>query len=281
MLRLQNVTKRFDSLTAVDDLSLEIQPGELFGLLGPNGAGKTTTINMALGHLRPDEGRIELDGVGDPRDPCVRQHVGVAPQSLAIYDELSAEGNLRFFGQLYGLGGRRLRERSDHVLELVGLADRRHDKPKTYSGGMRRRLNLAIALVHDPQLLLLDEPTVGVDPQSRNAIFDFVAQLHTQGRTIVYTTHYMEEAQRLCQRVGIMDHGRLLALDSVDALIAQHGRTSTVIAERADGEQRVETEDPKAELGKLLGDPAVLGLRVERPNLESVFLNLTGRSLRD
>ncbi len=281
MLKLTNVRKVFGKIVAVEDLSLEIDRGEVFGLLGPNGAGKSTTINMAIGRIRPDFGNVNVEGYGNPSAISVRQMLGVAPQELAIYEELTGEANLRLFGQLYGLSGRELKARVGEVLELVGLTDRKGDKAKVYSGGMLRRLNLAAALVHDPPLIMLDEPTVGVDPQSRNAIFEFVEGFKKQGRTIVYTTHYMEEAQRLCDRVGIIDHGKLLALDTVDRLISAHATTSTVVAERADGEERIETEDVRGELAKLLPRTDITGLRVERPNLESVFLALTGRSLRD
>ena len=281
MLSLRNVRKAFGQIVAVDGLSLEIRRGEVFGLLGPNGAGKTTTINIALGQLSPDAGTIEIDGAGSPADPEVRRRFGVAPQSLALYDELTGEENLRFFGRLYGLRGAALARRLEQLLDLVGLRDRRGGLVKTYSGGMKRRLNLAVALVHDPPLLLLDEPTVGVDPQSRNAIFDLVGQLHADGRTIVYTTHYMEEAERLCDRVGIIDHGRLLALDTVDGLLSQADAKAVVIAEGREGEVRLDTDDPVAELARWQAEGRLRSFRVERPNLESVFLSLTGHTLRD
>ena len=281
MIRFEKIRKTFGSTVAVDDLTLEIRRGEVFGLLGPNGAGKTTTINMAVGLLDPDSGRVELDGSGSPSDAAARARIGVAPQALAIYEDLSGEENLAFFGRIQKLTGRKLAERVDWSLEFVNLSERRRDRVKTYSGGMKRRLNLAVALVHDPDLLLLDEPTVGVDPQSRNAIFDNIELLQKEGRTIVYTTHYMEEAQRLCDRVAIMDCGRLLALDTVDHLIAAHGGKSVVTAERADGEHRIETDDPLAELARLQNGGGLLRFRVDSPDLEAVFLNLTGRHLRD
>ena len=281
MLCLTHLCKTFGSIVAVDDLTLEIRAGEVFGLLGPNGAGKTTTVNTAVGLLTPDSGTVELDGRGCPTDPAVRRKIGVAPQALALYEDLSGEENLAFFGKLQGLSGRKLLERVSWSLEFVGLADRRRDRVKTYSGGMQRRLNLAVAVLHDPALLLLDEPTVGVDPQSRNAIFDRIILLQKQGRTIVYTTHYMEEAQRLCDRVGIIDHGKLLALDAVERLIAAHGGKSVVTAQTADGEVRVETEDPVAELTRFQAEGKLEHFRVDRPDLERVFLNLTGRHLRD
>ena len=281
MMRLSNLRKTFGQIVAVDGLSLEIQRGEVFGLLGPNGAGKTTTVNMAVGLLRPDTGTVELDGGGSPADPAVRRKIGVAPQKMAIYEELTGEENVRFFGKLQGLTGRKLADRVAWSLDFVGLTDRRRDRAKTYSGGMQRRLNLAIALVHDPILLLLDEPTVGVDPQSRNAIFEKIETLQQRGRTIVYTTHYMEEAQRLCNRVCIIDHGKVLALDTVDQLIQTHGGKSIVRAHTAGKDTRIETDDPVAELVRLQKAGTLEHFRVDRPDLEQVFLNLTGRHLRD
>jgi len=281
MLRLYNLTKRFGATVAVDDLSFSAEPGEILGFLGPNGAGKTTTISMIAGLLRPDDGRIELDGAGAPDCPEVRRKIGVAPQALAVYDELTGAENLTFFGKLTGLRGAVLRDRVDWALDFVALTDRRHDRAKTYSGGMKRRLNLAVALVHDPPLLLLDEPTVGVDPQSRNAMFDKIVELKSAGHTVVYTTHYMEEAQRLCDRVGIIDHGRILALDGVDELIQRYGGTSVVTAHTRDGEVRIESNDPIQECVRLQRDGDIQSLRVDRPSLETVFLNLTGRALRD
>lgn len=281
MIKLVSLRKTFGPIVAVDDLTLEIQRGEVFGLLGPNGAGKTTTVNLAIGLLTPDAGTVELDGQGGPEDAAVRRNIGVAPQEMAIYDELTGEENVSFFARLQGMKGDRLAERVAWALEFVGLTDRRRDRAKTYSGGMQRRLNLAIALVHDPALLLLDEPTVGVDPQSRNAIFDRIEALQASGRTIVYTTHYMEEAQRLCDRVCIIDHGKVLALDTVEGLITAHGGKSIVRAQTADGETRVETDDPVAELRRLQEAGTLEHFRVDRPDLEQVFLNLTGRHLRD
>ena len=281
MLRLTNVRKSFGALVAVDDLSLEIAPGEVFGLLGPNGAGKSTTANLSVGLLTPDRGEIELVGLGRPSDPHVRAKIGVAPQQLAIYEELTGAENVRFFGRMYGLSGERLKTRVAEALAFVGLTERQHGRARTYSGGMQRRLNLAIAIVHEPDLLILDEPTVGVDPQSRNAIFEKIEQLNADGKTIIYTTHYMEEAQRLCDRVGVIDHGKLLALDTVDKLIQTHGGDHRVLAQRAAGEIELHTDDALATLQQLQAEGDLISFHVERPNLETVFLNLTGRSLRD
>ena len=280
MITLDTISKRFGTLTAVDGLSLSIEPGEVFGLLGPNGAGKSTTIAMIVGLLMPDSGTVRIDG-GDPAEAAVRATLGVAPQSLAIYDDMTARENLTFFGSIYGLDGPTRTRRADELLELVGLTDRARDRVKGFSGGMKRRVNLACALVHDPKVVLLDEPTAGVDPQSRHAIFEIVRELRAQGRTVVYTTHYMEEAQKLCSRVGVIDKGALLALDSVEGLIGAHGGESIVRIERAEGEERVQTAEPLAVLQRALASESTTGVRVDRPDLETVFLNLTGRSLRD
>ena len=281
MLTFNHVTKRYGTTVAVDGLSLEIRPGEIFGLLGPNGAGKSTTVHLAVGLIAPDTGRVAVGEAGSPEQPGVRMKIGVAPQTLSLYEILTADENLQFFGRLYGLEGARLRERASWALDFVGLTDRRGDRVRTYSGGMKRRLNLAAAVLHDPAMILLDEPTVGVDPQSRNLIFENIQALHAQGRTIVYTTHYMEEAARLCDRVAIIDHGKLLALDTVPKLIAAHGGASILIVETPLGERRVETHDPVAALNKVAAETTVTDFHLERATLEQVFLNLTGRKLRD
>ncbi len=281
MIKFEKIKKSFSKTIAVDGISFEVELHEVFGLLGPNGAGKTTTVNMAVGLVKPDSGTVELSGFGSPKNPKVRAKIGIAPQTLSLYDDLSAQENLECFGKVYGLGGQRLQERVAWSLDFVGLFERKNDRVKKFSGGMKRRLNLAVGLVHDPEYLILDEPTVGVDPQSRNAIFENIGQLKKEGCTIIYTTHYMEEAQRLCDRVGIMDRGKLLALDTVDALIKQHGGNSTVIAEKADGEQRIETQNPIEEIIKLQKETELSGFRVLNPSLETVFLSLTGRTLRN
>lgn len=282
MLTLTNVKKAFGATIAVDGLSLQVKTGEVFGFLGPNGAGKTTTISMAVGLLAPDSGTVELDGLGSPLVPENRKVLGVAPQALALYDALTAQENLEFFGRIYGLEKGRLKERVDTVLEMVSLSDRRHDRVQDYSGGMKRRLNLAAALVNQPRLVLLDEPTAGVDPQSRNNILEFVRALKQQGTTVIYTTHYMDEAQRLCDRVAIIDKGKLLAVGTVDELIAKHGGDSLVRGTRKSGEEvRVQTTSPLAEIQKFLQAGDMQEVRIERPDLEAVFLTLTGRSLRD
>ena len=280
MLTLEHVRKAYGTTVAVDDLSLTVRRGEVLGLLGPNGAGKSTTVNLAVGLLAPDAGRVVIDG-GNPRSPSVRARLGVAPQALALYDLLSGTENLRFFGEMYGLAGAALRNRVEWSLQFVGLTDRARDRVAEYSGGMKRRLNLASALVHDPELVLLDEPTVGVDPQSRNQIFENILDLKRQGCTLIYTTHYMEEAARLCDRVAIVDKGRLLALGTVDELLRTHGARPTLVVQTDQGERRVETDDPLAELNRLAAIGTVAAFQMERPTLEHVFLQLTGRSLRD
>lgn len=296
MITVENLQKRYGDQVAVDGISFEIAPGEAFGLLGPNGAGKTTTINMLVGILAPDGGSVIIDGASDPTRPAVRRRIGNAPQTLALYDDLTASENLIFIGRLYGLRGARLAERVDYALDLAGLTDRRDDRVGTFSGGMKRRLNLVCALIHDPPTLLLDEPTVGVDPQSRNLIFEQIEKLRGEGKTIVFTTHYMEEAERLCDRVAIMDHGKILALDTVDALIAKHGGRSVIEGElesppeagsefagQIDGTHfRMESDRPFEDIPRLSGAGLRFrSMRVDQVDLETVFLNLTGRRLRD
>jgi ABC-2 type transport system ATP-binding protein len=281
VLRLEAVHKRYGDVLAVDGLDLEVRAGEIVGLLGPNGAGKTTTVAIATGLLMPDAGRIDVAGLGSPARPEARRRLGVAPQALALYETLTGAENLAFFGSLHGLSGRDLDERVGGALAFVGLSERGGGRVATYSGGMKRRLNLAAALVHDPLLVLLDEPTAGVDPQSRNLVFDNVLELRHRGRAILYTTHYMEEAARLCDRVAIVDRGRLLAEGTVDDLVARHGGKVVLVAETVSGEVRLETDDPLAELQRLAAREHVSSFRVERFTLEQVFLQLTGRTLRD
>jgi ABC-2 type transport system ATP-binding protein len=287
--------KAYAKIQAVDGVSLELVAGETFGLLGPNGAGKTTTIHMLIGALRPDDGEVTINGSTDPTRADVRRQIGVAPQVEALYDELSAAENLSFFGRLYGLSGDRLQERVSWCLGLAELTARASDRVKTYSGGMKRRLNLACALVHDPPVLLLDEPTAGVDPQSRNHLLDSIEKFARSGRTVLYTTHYMEEAERLCDRVAIMDQGKILAVDTVDELLRKHGGASMLEAELEETPEGVSlpaplegnmlrfASDQPFEDANRLRNAGVQFVRfhIDRPSLESVFLNLTGRRLRD
>ena len=250
MLQADNLWKSYGGKPAVEGVSLQAHAGEILGLLGPNGAGKSTTVAMLCGLTRPDRGGVTVAGeaIGEDANPAKRR-IGLVPQDISLFEDLGALANLELFGALYGLKGKDLRSRAMAALELVGLADRARAKPSTFSGGMKRRLNIACALVHDPQVLILDEPTVGVDPQSRNAIFDNLERLRDAGKALLYTTHYMEEAERLCRRVLIMDHGRIIATGAVDELRA-----------------KAPPRPPKPPAG---------------PSLEDVFLHLTGRELRD
>ncbi len=251
MLEAQDLWKSFGDRTAVAGVSLRVQPGRIVGLLGPNGAGKSTTVAMMCGLTRPDRGTVTLGGVPLAGDAtAVKRRLGFVPQDIALHEDLAALANLRLFGALYGLHGKELEERAQAALALVGLADRGRDKPQSFSGGMKRRLNIACALVHDPDVLLLDEPTVGVDPQSRNAIFDNLEMLRSRGKALLYTTHYMEEAERLCDHIVIIDHGKVIASDTPEALYR-------------------------------LAPPPVEEARAPRASLEQVFLHLTGRQLRD
>jgi ABC-2 type transport system ATP-binding protein len=287
VLSLRGIVKRYGKVTAVDGLSLELRRGEVFGLLGPNGAGKTTTLSIAVGLVEPDAGEAVLiapDGseIGRPGVARVRARIGVCPQGDALYENLTARENLVFFATVQGVAKPERRPRADELLGLVGLSERADHKVGGYSGGMRRRLNLAAALVHRPEVVLLDEPTAGVDPHSRSAIYQIVDALRAGGTTVVYTTHSMDEAQRLCDRVAIMDHGRVLAVDTVDGLIDAYGGHAVVTVSRAGGDERTETDTPLAVLAGLdLRSQEVLAVRIDRPDLESVFLSLTGRSLRD
>ncbi len=296
MIRVQNLKKSYGDTVAVDDLSLDIEPGEAFGLLGPNGAGKSTTMHCLTGVMAADSGAIDIHGQGEPSAATVRKTIGVAPQELALYPELSGEENIAFFGSLYGLSGRKLNERVAWALDFAGLTDRKKEAIEKYSGGMKRRINIACALVHDPDTVVLDEPTVGVDPQSRNHIFESIEALRDLGKTIIYTTHYMEEATRLCNRVAIIDKGKIMALGPVPELIEKSGGTATVSIEFVDtppntielpapvedGVMRFESASPMDEVNKLTRHGLQFSsLHIHKPDLESVFLNLTGRRLRD
>jgi ABC-2 type transport system ATP-binding protein len=248
MLEATDLWKKYGDLQAVAGISLKVQPGQIVGLLGPNGAGKTTTVSMLTGLTAPDRGAVIVDGIALTETANdAKRKLGLVPQEIALYEELGAEANLRLVGALYGIEGKLLDERVNAALVLVGLADRARDKPSKFSGGMKRRLNIACALVHDPDVLLLDEPTVGVDPQSRNAIFENLETLRDRGKALLYTTHYMEEAERLCDHIVIIDHGKVVASDTRENLL------------------------------KLGTAPIV----PKGPSLESVFLQLTGSALRD
>jgi ABC-2 type transport system ATP-binding protein len=281
MVCIKNVTKQFGPKRVVDDLSIEIRAGELYGLLGPNGAGKTTTINMITGSLIPDAGVITIQESGAPNDETIKRMIGIVPQSLAVYENLTAQENLSFFGQLYGLSGGRLADSIQRAFEIVSLTDRRKDRVKTYSGGMKRRLNIALALLHRPSLLILDEPTVGVDPQSRNAIFDSLRKMKYEGCTILLTSHHLEEAQQLCDAVAIMDEGKLVATGTVDEIVARHGGQSILTVETSKGKSKIETSEPVREIIRINSEEQIISLKMESPNLEKAFLNITGKHLRD
>lgn len=312
LLEVKNLRKAYESLVAVDGVSFEIQPGEVFGLLGPNGAGKSTTMLMIAGLIPHDGGEIWLDGKRfNPSDPAMRRLLGVVPQDLAIYPELTALENLRFFGQLYGIKGKILKERIDSALARVGLTSRATDWSGHFSGGMKRRLNFAIALLHHPKLLILDEPTVGVDPQSRSHLLQCVRDLHAEGVSVIYASHYMEEVQTICERVAIMDHGKILAMDHLHALLGRMsadlrlritkpasnlGRQLSQLAEVQDvddGEVDIivsqdqrgdeKTFETLSKVTNLLTETGVKlhAVKTHEPNLERLFLELTGSRLRD
>ena len=309
VLECTALRKTFGDLVAVDGVGFTIAEGETYGLLGPNGAGKTTSISMICGLLERDAGDVFVDGQPlTTKSVAAKKAIGYVPQDIAIYPDLSARENLTFFGRLYGLPGAELKKRVDEVLEIIGLADRAKEKSDKFSGGMKRRLNIGIGLLHRPHLLVLDEPTVGVDPQSRNAILDSVEMLSAQGMGVLYTTHYMEEAERLCDRVGIIDHGKIVAEGTrreLVELVGQHDRIKLhatgrleAAAEAAGGVSGVlesavrddgldiiaeRAADSLADiLAKVSSAGAVVSnVDVEEPNLEAVFLHLTGRALRD
>ncbi len=307
LLEIADVRKNYGRLEALKGVSFSVEDGELFGLLGPNGAGKTTLISILACLLAPSGGRATLAGeLIQPEHRSIRREIGLVPQDLAVYSELTARENLNFFGRLYGLKDAALNKRADEVLDAIALTDRADDRVQTFSGGMKRRLNLGVAIMHQPRLLFLDEPTTGVDPQSRNRIFEEVRRLNRNGMTVVYTSHYMEEVQALCRRVGILDAGRLIACDPVaDLLHRLRGRISfrmasvpdvlperlkalsDVTLERLDGNRfMISAADvPQALLhvaavfAELSLEPAEI--EAHEPNLERVFLHLTGRALRD
>ena len=295
----KNVRKRFAAVTALDGVSIEIHSGEFYGLLGPNGAGKTTLLRILCGLLAADAGELVVSSNGRESSGPV---IGVVPQEIALYETLTARENLSVFGKVLGLRGGELRTRTDWVLECVGLEDRAASKVKTFSGGMMRRLNLAVGLLADPPILLLDEPTVGVDPQSRAKIFSLLSELHRSGKTLIYTTHYMEEAERLCQRIGILDHGRLLAEGTLTELLAQVKLPRVVRVHSLHGEQSLPSlagvecvrreahvdyipskdADIPSLIQKLTQDELQYDrLEVKGPTLETLFLQLTGTELRD
>ena len=311
ILEVSQLVKKYGTFNAVKGISFDIQEGEIFSLLGPNGAGKTTTISMLSTLYTPTSGDASICGYSITKDPmAVKKCIGVVPQDLALYEDLSARENLNFWGQMYGLSGKDLSKRVDEVLEQIGLVDKAKQRVKTYSGGMKRRVNIGVGLLHHPRLLFMDEPTVGIDPQSRRAILDSVKELNRQGMTVLYTTHYMEEAQELSNRVGIIDHGELIALGTQAELTKQIGETDTLIlhigqeadpealanevrkqkgvikADVTDHEISIITASAEELLAPVVSRANAVGIKIQsvdirEPNLEAVFLNLTGRALRD
>jgi ABC-2 type transport system ATP-binding protein len=311
ILQAQNLVKNYGDFKAVKGVSFDIEEGEIFSLLGPNGAGKTTTISMLSTLYTPTSGDATIGGHSIAKDPMgVRGIIGVVPQDLALYEDLTARENLIFWGQMYNLSGKALHARVDEVLEQIGLTDKAKDRVKTYSGGMKRRVNIGVGLLHKPRLLFMDEPTVGIDPHSRRAILDTVKDLNNQGMTLLYTTHYMEEAEELSNRVGIFDHGEMIAIGTQKELTQQVGEAETLIlhvGENDDSEALVKTlkdiqgvqqatavdhevsvvcaeaEDVLAAVVTKANDRGIKihSIDIREPNLEAVFLHLTGRALRD
>jgi ABC-2 type transport system ATP-binding protein len=312
MLRIEQLKKRFGERDVVKGVSLHVKKGETFGLLGPNGAGKSTTISMICGLIPMDHGDVIVGEHSIKRNPQeVKRKLGIVPQDVALYPTMSAQENLRFWGRMYGLSGTVLKKRTAEVLEMVGLSERAKDQVGTFSGGMKRRINIGAALLHNPEVLIMDEPTVGIDPQSRNHILETVKMLNESGMTVLYTSHYMEEVEYLCDRVAIMDHGEVIAMGNITELCNRLGRAGEAIEVKVDAisdglAQALETitsvrkvaenrddntltifaYDTRMILGHLVQTIAAKGMHihsidVRKANLESVFLELTGRSLRN
>jgi ABC-2 type transport system ATP-binding protein len=309
IVRVSALTKKFGDLVAVNDLSFEIAEGEIFGLLGPNGAGKTTTISMISCLIEPNAGDIIVDGHSVKKEAtAVKRALGVVPQEIALYPALSATENLAFWGRMYGLHGQTLKDAVADSLKLAGLEDRAKERIEKYSGGMKRRINIAAGILHRPRVLLMDEPTVGIDPQSRNHILETVKELNRSGISVLYTSHYMEEVEFLCHRIAIMDHGKIIAMgtldelrdivgsmDVVDVLVKDlvdavaervHAIPGVTGASRTEDGMRVLTASSGSIMGALIQTlesegSHVISVSVTEPNLESVFLHLTGKSLRD
>jgi len=312
ILSAQNLKKNFNGTQAVKGVSFDIAQGEIYSLLGPNGAGKTTTISMLTGLLMPSAGDATIDGYSVAKQPNqVKEVIGIVPQEIALYPTITARENLMFWGRMYGLRGGRLKERVSVVLDIAGLADRANDKVETFSGGMKRRINIAVGLLHEPKIIFMDEPTVGIDPQSRRRILDTVKTLNQRGMAVLYTTHYMEEAEELSHRIGIIDHGNLIAQGTLSELTQSVGSLDTiqftleadetnVVECAAQLEKMPEVDNAFGENGYLIVQaseanevlPTVLAhlssagvkvrsLKIQEPDLEAVFLHLTGRALRD
>lgn len=307
MISVSHLKKNYGPVEALKGISFTIGKGEFFGLLGPNGAGKTTTISIISTIVEADSGEVVIDGLSLKESPkSCKKVIGVVPQEIALYNELSAFDNLMFWGSLYGVPKEELRKRADEILQLFGLADRKNDKVGTYSGGMKRRINIASALMHRPKVLFMDEPTVGIDPQSRNLIYEVIEKLHKEGMTMVYTTHYMEEAERFCDRIGIIDNGQIIAQGTLDELRKSSALKETIVVSfsnltdelyqkvsevwrdslRLNDMVHFATPHAKDDLSGLILNCSKLGLDIrhmdiQKVNLETIFLNLTGKQLRD
>ena len=311
VLEVKQLTKRFKDFEAVKSVSFSVQKGESYGLLGPNGAGKTTTIQMISGLFPPSSGSIEIAGVDMVRHPKKGQGLlGIVPQEIALYQTMSARENLAFWGRMYGLKGSNLQKRINDVLEIIGLADRAKEKVETFSGGMKRRVNIGAAILHSPELLIMDEPTVGIDPQSRSHILETVKKLNKEGMTVIYTSHYMEEVEYLCEKIGIMDHGEFITSGTISELRETIGDRSRIVMNFSEvhepgnikkflaplvheedlimqqNELAILHKEPQKILSELIQSITGAGyeitsVEIVEPNLESVFLHLTGRSLRD
>jgi ABC-2 type transport system ATP-binding protein len=309
VIKIRDLTKKYNGNIAVDNISININEGEIFGLLGPNGAGKSTTINSLCGLLKINQGEIIIDGINMRENSLeAKKRLGLVPQEIAIFENLTARENIEFFARLAGLRGSLLKERVDEALEFVGLTDRQKNMPKGYSGGMKRRLNIACAIAHHPKVIILDEPTVGIDPQSRNHILESVRKLNRMGSTIIYTTHYMEEVEALCSRIAVMDHGRVIADGTKEELknlvheeekilidasdISFNTLTEIKAIKKVKNAQLIEnkleiiTSNTQLILQDILfvlsrNGVRVKGVQVVEPDLETVFLSLTGRKLRD
>jgi ABC-2 type transport system ATP-binding protein len=307
MINISNLKKTFDTIEALKGISFNIPQGECYGLLGPNGAGKTTTISIMSTVIEPNEGEVSIAGYDLKKNPLdCKKNIGVVTQEMALYNEFSAYDNLLFWGGLYNVPKLKLKASIDEILNLLGLADRKNDKVKTYSGGMKRRINIASALLHKPNILFMDEPTVGIDPQSRNLIFEVVEKLHNEGMTIIYTTHYMEEAERLCDRIGIIDNGEIIAQGTMDELKTSGSMKETVVIsftnltderyttiakewkdiQRFDDTIHFYSMNIQGDLSKIILKCNEVGLDIlhidiQKVNLETIFLSLTGKQLRD
>lgn len=309
IVKVENLIKRYKDFLAVDHLNLSIREGEIFGFLGPNGAGKTTTISALSGLTKLDGGDIKIFGKSiRTHEMAIKREIGVVPQEIAVFEDLSAYENLHYFGRLYGLRGTLLKERIEEALTFTGLMERSKESPKKFSGGMKRRLNIACAILHHPKLIIMDEPTVGIDPQSRNHILQSIKELNRMGSTIIYTSHYMEEVEEICTNIAIMDHGRIIAAgtkDELKALAATEEKASielstvnyTIVDEikriagvkeclLQDKQLQVISKKNSKNLSTIIervfaNDSEIISLNMEKPTLEGVFLTLTGRSLRD